>query len=155
LRLKSTIIVAGVAALVAVVATTVAIMVLAFPASINSPPNVKFVEFTFDRKQDIKVGESLKVFFNVVNHESRTFNDVRVGVFIEPSSSYQPYLLIDKPTVILPALTGKDSQTGQNQVTISVTGSPAKEAIYTVRGVIYVDGMQTDVREFDLKIRQQ
>ena len=58
---------AGVAALVAVVvATTVAIMVFAFPASINSPPNVKFVEFTSDRKQDIKVGESLKVFFNVV-----------------------------------------------------------------------------------------
>ena len=90
---------AGVAALVAVVvvATTVAIMVFAFPASINySPPNVKFVEFTFDKKQDIKVGESLKVFFNVVNHESRTFNDVRVVVFIEPSSSssssYQPYI---------------------------------------------------------------
>lgn len=147
---------AGVAALVAAVATTVAIMVFTFPASINySPPNVKFVEFTFDKKQDIKVGESLKVFFNVVNHESRTFNDVRVVVFIEPSSSYQPYLLIDKPTVILPALAGKDSQTGQNQVTITATGSPAKEATYTVRGVLYVDGMQTDVREFDLKIRQQ
>ena len=146
---------AGVAALIAVVATTVAIMVLAFPAFINSPPNVKFVEFTFDRKQDIKVGESLKVFFNVVNHESGTFNDVRVVVFIEPSSSYQPYLLIDKPTVILPALTGKNSQTGQNQVTITAIGSPAKEATYTVRGVLYVDGMQTDVREFDLKIRQQ
>lgn len=146
---------AGVAMLVAVVATTVAIMVFAFPASINSPPNVKFVEFTSDRKQDIKVGESLKVFFNVVNHESRTFNDVRVVVFIEPSSSYQPYLLIDKPTVILPALTGKDSQTGQNQVTITAAGSPAKEATYTVKGVLYVDGMQTDVREFDLKIRQQ
>lgn len=145
---------AGVAALVAMVATTVAIMVFAFPASINSPPNVKFVEFTSDKRQDIKVGESLKVFFNVVNHESRTFNDVRVVVFIEPSS-YQPYLLIDKPTVILPALAGKDSQTGQNQVTITATDSPAKEATYTVRGILYVDGMQTDVREFDLKIRQQ
>ena len=145
---------AGVAALIAVVATTVAIMVFAIPASINSPPNVKFVEFTSDRGQDIKVGESLRVFFNVVNHESRTFNDVRVVVFIEPSS-YQPYLLIDKPTVILPALTGKDSQTGQNQVTITATGSPAKEATYTVRGVLYVDGMQTDDMEFDLKIHQQ
>ena len=145
---------AGVAALVAVVATTVAIMVFALPIFINSPPNVKFVGFASDR-QDIKIGESVTVFFNVVNHESRTFNDVRVAVLIEPSSSYQPYLLIDKPTVILPALTGKDSQTGQNQVTITATGSPAKEATYTVRGVLYVDGVQTDVREFDLKIRQQ
>jgi len=55
----------------------------------------------------------------------------------------------------LPALTGKDSQTGQNQVTITAIGSPAKEVTYTVRGVLYVDGMQTDVKEFDLKIRQQ
>ena len=146
---------AGVAALIAVVATAVAITVFAIPASINLPPNVKFVEFTFDREQDIKVGENLKVFFNVVNHESRTFNDVKVAVFIEPSSSYQPYLLIDKPTIILPVLTGKDSQTGQNQVTITATGSPAKEATYAVSGVLYVDGMQTDIREFDLKIRQQ
>jgi hypothetical protein len=149
--------VAGVAALIAMV-TTVAITVFGFPAAINSspsPPDVKFVEFTSDGNMDIRVGQSATIFFNVVNHESRTFNDVRVAVFIEPPSSYQEYLLIDKPTTILPALTGKDSQTGQNQVTITATNSPAIEATYTVKGVLYVEGVQTDVRELDLKIRQR
>jgi hypothetical protein len=153
LRLKGTIIVAGIVAGVAVVATTVAIMVFALPALVNSPPNVKFAEFAPDR-QDIKVGESTTIRFNIVNHESGTFDDVRAVVSIEPSS-YQPYLLIDTPTTFLPALTGKDSQTGQNQVKITATGSPAKEATYAVQGILYVEGEQTDIREFDLKIRQQ
>lgn len=153
MRLKNALIVAGVAALIAVVATTVVIMVVAFPAFVNSPPDVKFIEFTSDRKQDVKVGENVKVSFNVVNHESKTFNDARVAVLIEPSSS-RSYFSIDEPSIILPVLTGKESQTGQNQVTITVTGSPAKEATYAVRGILYVEGMQTDVKEFDLKIRQ-
>jgi hypothetical protein len=64
------------------------------------------------------------------------------GAAKQPSDSFRPFH-------------GKDSQTGQNQVTITATNSPAIEATYTVKGVLYVEGVQTDVRELDLKIRQR
>jgi hypothetical protein len=41
------------------------------------------------------------------------------------------------------------------EVVISAAGAPAKEAVYTVKGVVFIEGRQSDVREFELRIRQQ
>lgn len=38
--------------------------------------------------------------------------------------------------------------------TIVASGSPAKEALYVVKGVLLAEGQQTDIREFELRIRQ-
>jgi pectin methylesterase-like acyl-CoA thioesterase len=142
---------------VAIVALAIAIAAAVFIFSMprqTSPgaPNVKFTEFSADRL-DIKVGETTNIVFNVQNLESRAINNSRVTILVEPSG-YQPYLSIDKPTVELPYLQGKDARTGQMQVGITATGSPAKEAVYTVKGLLLAEGMQSDVREFELRIRQ-
>jgi hypothetical protein len=154
LKLKVMIITAGaIAVAAAVVTAAVMVFVSSVGISSNPPPNVKFVQFDTDR-QEILVGERMKVFLNVESHEPRTINDSKVIMLIEPSSG-QAYLSVDKPTVVLPILNGKESRTGEIQVSITATGSPAKEAIFVVKGVLYVEGYQTDVREFDLNTRQQ
>jgi hypothetical protein len=135
------------------VAAAAAVVVFALPMQGNSgAPNVKFTEFTPDRI-DIKVGEASKVIFNVQNLESRSITDARVVTVIEPSG-YQPYLSVDRPTIELPDMQSKDARTGQMQITITAASSPAKEAVYTVKGVLYAEGEQTDIKEFALKIRQ-
>jgi hypothetical protein len=135
------------------VAVAVAVIVFTMPVkSVPGAPNVRFTEYTPDRL-DIKVGESTKILFNVQNMESRNINDSQVVTVIEPSG-YQSYLSIDRPTIELPDLQGKDARTGEMQVAITVTGSPAKEALYIVKGVLMVEGKQSDVRQFDLRIRQ-
>ena len=54
------------------VAIAVAIIVFSMPMQTNSDvPNVKFTEFTPDRR-DISVGESTKILFNVQNLEMRS-----------------------------------------------------------------------------------
>ena len=100
-----------------------------------------------------KVGESTKIVFNVQNLESRAINNSRVTTVIEPPS-YTPFLSIDRPSIDLPVMPNKDSRTGEIQVTITATSAPAKEAVYTVKGVLHVGDVQTDVREFDLRVRQ-
>jgi hypothetical protein len=140
-------------AMVAVaVAVAVAIFVIIPMQSNSGTPNVKFTEFTPDRI-DIRVGEATKVIFNVQNQESRAITDARVVTVIEPSS-YQPYLSIDKPTIELPDLQSKDARTGQTQITITAASAPAREAVYNVKGVLYAEGIQTDVKEFELRIRE-
>jgi hypothetical protein len=135
------------------VAVAIAVVVFAVPMQGDSgAPNVKFTEFTPDRV-DIRVGEATNIVFNVQNLESRAITDARVAIAVEPSG-YQPYLSIDRPTVELPDLQSKDARTGQRQVTITATNAPAKEAVYTVKGVLFVEGVQSDVREFELRIRQ-
>ena len=135
-------------------AIVVAVIVFALPQrSPASVPNVKFTEFTADR-MDIKVGESTKIIFNVQNLEDRSINASRVVIIIEPSG-YQPYLSISNPTIVLPKLQGKDARTGEIQVTITATNAPAKQAVYTVKGVLVTEGKQTDERQFDLKIQQE
>ena len=139
----------------AAIAGTVAVVAGIIVFSMNSGssgPNVKFVEFTPDRL-DIKAGEATKVIFNVQNQESRPITDARVVIVIEPSS-YQPYLSIHRSVVELPDLQNKDARTGQMQITITATSAPAKEAVYTVKGVLYAEGVQTDVKDFALKIRE-
>lgn len=137
-----------------VVAIAVAIIVFSMPMQTNSDvPNVKFTEFTPDRR-DISVGESTKILFNVQNLEMRPIIDGQVIIVIEPSS-YQPYLTIQNQTVHLPDLHSRDARTGQIEVMISAAGAPAKEAVYTVKGVLFIEGNQSDIREFELRVRQQ
>ena len=136
------------------VALAVAIVVFSMPMQTNSDvPNVKFTEFTPDKK-DISVGESTKILFNVQNLEMRPIIDGQVIIVIEPSG-YQSYLTIQNQTVQLPDLHSRDARTGQMEVVISAAGAPAKEAVYTVKGVLFIDGSQSDVREFELRVRQQ
>jgi hypothetical protein len=141
----------AIAALAAAIAA--AVIIFSMPMRANpGAPNVRFTEFTPDR-MDIKVGEATKILFNVQNLESRMINNSRVVTVIEPSS-YTPFLSIDKPSIDLPVMPSKDSRTGQIQVTITATGAPAKEALYTVKGVLYADGVQSDESHFDLRVRQ-
>ncbi|MDP8902794.1 MAG: hypothetical protein M3M86_03385 [Thermoproteota archaeon] len=137
-----------------VVAIAVAIIVFSLPMQTNSDvPNVKFTEFTPDRR-DISVGESTKILFNVQNLEMRPIIDGQVIIVIEPSG-YQSYLTIQNQTVQLPDLHSRDARTGQIEVIISAAGVPAKEAVYTVKGVLFIEGNQSDIREFELRVRQQ
>ena len=136
------------------VAIAVAIIVFSMPMQTNSDvPNVKFTEFTPDRR-DISVGESTKILFNVQNLEMRPIIDGQVIIVIEPSG-YQPYLTIQNQTVQLPDMHSRDARTGQIEVIISAAGAPAKEAVYTVKGVLFIEGNQSDIREFELRVRQQ
>ena len=136
------------------VAIAVAIIVFSMPMQTNpNVPNVKFTEFTPD-KRDISVGDSTKILFNVQNLEMRPITDGQVIIVIEPSG-YQSYLTIQNQTVQLPDLHSRDARTGQMEVVISAAGAPAKEAVYTVKGVVFIEGRQSDVREFELRIRQQ
>ena len=137
-----------------VVAIAVAIIVFSMPMQTNSDvPNVRFTEFTPDRR-DISVGESTKILFNVQNLEMRPIIDGQVIIVIEPSG-YQSYLTIQNQTVQLPDLHSRDARTGQIEVIISAAGVPAKEAVYTVKGVLFIEGNQSDIREFELRVRQQ
>ncbi len=136
------------------VAIAVAVVVFSVPKQTNSDaPNVKFTEFDPD-KRDISVGESARILFNVQNLETRPITEAQVVMVIEPSG-YQSYLIIQNQTVHLPDLHSRDARTGQMEVIISAAGAPAKEALYTVKGVLFVEGNQSDVREFELRVRQQ
>ncbi len=136
------------------VAIAIAIIVFSMPMQTNSDlPNVKFTEFTPDRR-DISVGESTRILFNVQNLEMRPITDGQVIIVIEPSG-YQSYLTIQNQTVQLPDLHSRDARTGQIEVIISAAGAPAKEAVYIVKGVLFIEGNQSDVREFELRVRQQ
>ena len=136
------------------VAIAVAIIVFSMPMQTNSDaPNVKFTEFTPDRR-DISVSESTKILFNVQNLEMRPITDGQVIIVIEPSG-YQSYLTIQNQTVQLPDLHSRDARTGQMEVVITAAGAPAKEALYTVKGILFIEGNQSDVREFELRVRQQ
>lgn len=143
-----------VVAAVAAVAIAVAVVVFTMPAqSAPGVPNVKFTEFTPDRT-DIKVGESTRIVFNVQNMEQRPINDSRVVTVIEPSSS-EGFMSVNRPTIDLQDLQGRDARTGEMQVVITATGAPAKEALYVVKGILVVEGKQADIRQFDLRVRQQ
>jgi NhaP-type Na+/H+ or K+/H+ antiporter len=136
------------------VAIAVAVIVFSIPMQTNSDaPNVKFTEFNPDRRE-INVGESTRIVFNVQNLEMRPITDAQVVIVIEPSG-YQSYLIIQNQTVNLPDLHSRDARTGQMEVVISAADAPAKEALYTVKGVLLVEGKQSDVREFGLRVRQQ
>jgi hypothetical protein len=114
-------------------------------------PDVHFVGFEADR-QEVRVGESAGVMFNVQNSEGRTIDGARVDMTVEPAAG-NAYLSISNRTVELPAL-HTDGRTGEIEVSITATGTPATEAVYVVKGTIVAEDTKTDVREFRLTIRQ-
>ena len=134
-------------------AVIVAFIVFSMPPS-RTPgsADVTFTEFLADRTE-IRVGESSNVVFNVQNREPRLINDSKVMVVIEPAG-FQPYLSVSDPVIELPAMLSKDARTGEQQVSIHANSLPAKEAVYDIKGVLLVEGKQSDVREFELRIRQ-
>ena len=115
-------------------------------------PNVKFMTFEVD-EQEITVGESTNVLINVQSSEEIIIDNAKVVVTIEPSS-YEPYLSINNSPIQLPVFLGKDARTGEVKVSITATASPAKEAVYIVKGIVFVNDTQTDIKEFPLTIRQ-
>jgi hypothetical protein len=141
-------------ALVALAAAViVAIVVFSMPTP-RTPgsPDVGFTEFTPDRTE-IRVGESSNIVFNVQNSEPRLVNDSKVQIVIEPAG-YQPYLSVSDPVIELPAMLSQDARTGEQRVSIHAGSVPAKEAVYDVKGVLLVEGKQSDVRGFELRVRQ-
>ena len=115
-------------------------------------PNVKFMKFEVD-KQEIAVGESTDVLINVRNSEDKVIDNAKVVMTIEPSG-YEPYVSISNSPIQLPVFLGKDARTGEVNISITATASPAKEAVYVVKGMVFVNDAQTDIREFPLTIRQ-
>ena len=115
-------------------------------------PDVKFMTFEVD-KQEIAVGESTNVLVNVRNSEDKVIDDSKVVMTIEPSG-YEPYVSISNSPLQLPVFLGKDARTGEVNFSITATGSPAKEAVYVVKGTVFVNDAQTDIKEFPLTIRQ-
>ena len=115
-------------------------------------PNVKFMTFEVD-KQEIAVGESTNVLVNVRNSEDKVIDNAKVVMTVEPSG-YEPYVSLSNSPIQLPVFLGKDARTGEVNISITATASPAKEAVYVVKGMVFVNDAQTDTREFPLTIRQ-
>ena len=118
----------------------------------EAPPNVKFMTFEVE-KQEIAVGESTNVLINVQSSEDKAIDDAKVVMTLEPSG-YEPYVSISNSPIQLPVFLGKDARTGEVNFSITATGSPAKEAVYVVKGTVFVNDAQTDIKEFPLTIRQ-
>jgi hypothetical protein len=140
---------------IAIIASTAVIIGQFFVQQQHPNPealNVKFMTFEVD-KQEIAVGESTNVLINVRNSEDKVIDDARVVMTIEPSG-YEPYLSISNSTIQLPTFLGKDARTGEVKDSITATASPAKEAVYVVKGMVFVKDTQTDIKEFPLTIRQ-
>jgi hypothetical protein len=115
-------------------------------------PNVRFITFEVD-KQEITVGESTNVLINVQSSEDKVIDGAKVVMTLEPSG-YEPYVSISNNPLQLPVFLGKDARTGEVNVSITATGSPAKEAVYVVKGMVFVNNVQTDIKEFLLTIHQ-
>jgi hypothetical protein len=115
-------------------------------------PNVKFMTFEVD-KQEIAVGESTNVLINVQSSEDKVIDDAKVVMTLEPPG-YEPYVSISNSPTQLPVFLGKDARTGEFNVSITATASPAKEAVYLVKAMVFANNVQTDIKEFPLTIRQ-
>ena len=115
-------------------------------------PNVKLMTFEVD-KQEITVGESTTILINVQSSEDIVIDNAKVVVTIEPSG-FEPFLSISNSPIQLPVFLGNDARTGELKVSITATASPAKEALYVVKGIVFVNDAQTDIKEFPLTIRQ-
>ena len=139
---------------IAIIAAAVAIGQFFVQQQHQNPaaPNVKFMTFEVD-KQKIAVGENTNILINVRNSEDKVIDDAKVVMTIEPSG-YEPYLSISNSTIQLPIFLGKDARTGEFKDSITATVSPAKEAVYVVKGMVFVKDTQTDVKDFPLTIHQ-
>ena len=151
LRNRRIIIIGGIAAI------AIAAVVFAVTAQQESTttsefaPDVKFVTFQAD-KQVVKVGESTTVLLNVQNSEGRAIDDARVIVTVEPAAG-NSYLSISNNTVELPDM-NPDARTGEIRIKITATGTPAEEAVYSVKGTVVAEDARADVRELQMTIKQ-
>ena len=119
----------------------------------SAAPDVKFIRFEVD-KHEIVVGETSNVLINVQSSEDMVIDDAKVVVTIDPPG-YEPYISISNSPIQLPVFLGKDARAGEVKVSITATDSPpAKEAVYGVKGTVFVKDTQTDIKEFPLTIRQ-
>ena len=119
----------------------------------SAAPDVKFIRFELD-KYEIVVGETTNVLINVQSSEDMVIDDAKVVVTIDPPG-YEPYISISNSPIQLPLFLGKDARAGEVKVSITATASPpAKEAVYGVKGMVFVEDTQTDIKEFPLTIRQ-
>jgi hypothetical protein len=119
----------------------------------SAAPDVKFIRFELD-KHEIVVGETTNVLINVQSSEDMVIDDAKVVVTIDPPG-YEPYISISNSPIQLPVFLGEDARAGQVKVSITATDSPpAKEAVYGVKGMVFVEDTQTDIKEFPLTIRQ-
>jgi hypothetical protein len=117
----------------------------------SSAPNVKFIKFDL-QNQEIKVGASTNLVFNVENREDRVIDDARVVITVQPQAGSN-YLAISNQTIDLSVLP-TNARTGEKVVSITATGTPALEAVYTIQGILTVDGTQTDIKDLSLTIKQ-
>jgi hypothetical protein len=115
-------------------------------------PNVKFITFQVD-KQEIAVGQSINVLINVQSSENKVIDNAKVVMTLDPYD-YEPYVSISNSPTQLPVFLGKDARTGEFNVSINAMASPAKEAVYVVKGIVFVNDVQTDIKEFPLTIRE-
>lgn len=114
--------------------------------------NVKFMTLEVD-KQDIADGESTNALMNMRSSEDKLVQNARILMTIEPSG-YEPFLSISNSTIEIPVFLGKDARTGEIKVSVTATGSPAKEAVYVLKGMVFVEQTLSDVKEFRLTIHQ-
>ena len=114
-------------------------------------PKVNFIKFDAG-KHEIQVGQSTKIIFNVQNSEDRVINDAKVVITIDPEVGNN-YISISNNTIKLPSM-NTQARTGDIEVTLTATGTPAREALYVIKGVVSAEGTMTDVSEFRLTIRQ-
>ena len=115
-------------------------------------PNVKFITFQVD-KQEIAVGQSINVLINVQSSENKVIDNAKVVMTLDPYD-YEPYVSISNSPTQLPVFLGKDARTGEFNISITAIASPAKEAVYVVKGIVFVNDVQTDIKEFPLTIRE-
>jgi hypothetical protein len=119
----------------------------------SAAPDVKFIRFELD-KHEIVAGETTNVLINVQSSEDMVIDDAKIVVTIDPPG-YEPYISISNSPIQLPVFLGKDARAGEVKVSITATDSPpAKEAVYGVKGMVFVEDTQTDIKEFPLTIRQ-
>jgi hypothetical protein len=151
---KKTFIVVAIAAIATIAAAVIIGQFFVLQQHQQNPeaPNVKLMTFEVD-KQEITVGESTTILINVQSSEDIVIDNAKVVVTIEPSG-YEPFLSISNSPIQLPVFLGKDARTGELKVSITATASPAKEALYVVKGIVFVNDAQTDIKEFPLTIRQ-
>lgn len=155
-RKKIFIIIGGIVVVAVIVAAILAIISAARQDQQTTisqfAPKVNFIEFEAI-KQEIRVGESTSILFNVQNSEDRVIDDAKVVLTVEPEVG-NTYLSISNSTIELPAM-NTHARTGDIEITITANGTPAKEAVYVIKGVLSTEGTKTDIREFQLTIRQQ
>lgn len=152
---KTTFIIGAIVAAAIVIGIIVAIIVSQqSPGSTtisSSAPNIKFIKFGL-QNQEIKVGASTNLVFNVENREDRVIDSARVVITVQPQVGSN-YLAISNQTIDLPVLP-PNARTGESVVSITATGTPALEAVYTMRGILTVEGTPTDIQDLSLTIKQ-